>query len=63
MSSGAKDRLLNHDILVVDDETDICLLIEGILNDEGMRTRKAHSAEKALEEVAARRPNLVILDI
>lgn len=63
MSSGVKDRLLNHDILVVDDETDICLLIEGILNDEGMRTRKAHSAEKALEEVAARRPNLVILDI
>ncbi|MDD3288299.1 MAG: sigma-54 dependent transcriptional regulator [Alphaproteobacteria bacterium] len=54
---------MNYDILIVDDEADICLLIEGILNDEGFRTRKANSAEKALEEIALRRPNLVILDI
>ncbi|NTU76321.1 MAG: sigma-54-dependent Fis family transcriptional regulator [Alphaproteobacteria bacterium] len=52
-----------HDILIVDDEADICLLIEGILNDEGLKTRKASSAEKALAEAAARRPSLVILDI
>ncbi|MDD2326279.1 MAG: sigma-54 dependent transcriptional regulator, partial [Alphaproteobacteria bacterium] len=51
------------DILIVDDEADIALLIEGILNDEGFRTRKASSAEKALAEIAARCPSLVILDI
>ena len=61
--SQAKDRNLLHDILIVDDEADICLLIEGILNDEGLKTRKAHSAEKAMAEIAARRPSLVILDI
>jgi two-component system nitrogen regulation response regulator NtrX len=63
MSSSSKDRNLTHDILVVDDEADICLLIEGILNDEGFRTRKAANADKAVAEIAARRPTLVILDI
>lgn len=61
--TSAKDKNLAHDILIVDDEADICLLIEGILNDEGLRTRKASSAEKALAEIAARRPSLIILDI
>lgn len=63
MSSTSKDKNLTNDILIVDDEADIGLLIEGILNDEGLKTRKAMSAEKALGEIAARRPNLVILDI
>jgi two-component system nitrogen regulation response regulator NtrX len=63
MSLTTKDKNLTHDILIVDDEADIGLLIEGILNDEGYKTRKATSAEKALAEVAIRRPSLVILDI
>jgi len=63
MGSNVKEKSLTNDILIVDDEADIGLLIEGILNDEGLRTRKATSAEKALAEIAARRPNLVILDI
>ena len=63
MSSNTKDKSLTNDILIVDDEADIGLLIEGILNDEGYRTRKATSAEKALAEIMVRRPNLVILDI
>lgn len=63
MSSNPKDKNLTNDILIVDDEADIGLLIEGILNDEGLKTRKATSAEKALAEIMARRPNLIILDI
>jgi two-component system nitrogen regulation response regulator NtrX len=63
MSSSSKDKNLTNDILIVDDEADIGLLIEGILNDEGFKTRKATSAEKALAEIMVRRPNLVILDI
>ncbi|MDD3182693.1 MAG: sigma-54 dependent transcriptional regulator [Alphaproteobacteria bacterium] len=54
---------MTNDILIVDDEADIGILIEGILNDEGLKTRKATSAEKALAEIMVRRPNLVILDI
>jgi len=58
-----KDKNLTNDILIVDDEADICLLVEGLLNDEGLRTRKASNADQALNEIRARRPNLVILDI
>ncbi|MEJ0063561.1 MAG: sigma-54 dependent transcriptional regulator [Alphaproteobacteria bacterium] len=57
------EKTLVHDILIVDDETDIRSLIEGILNDEGYKTRQAASAEEALSAIAARRPSLVILDI
>ena len=35
----------------------------GLLEDEGYRTRKAGSADEALAAIAARRPNLVFLDI
>lgn len=57
------EKTLAHDILVVDDEADIRMLIEGILNDDGLKTRQAASAEDALTAIAARRPSLVVLDI
>ena len=41
------EKTLAHDILIVDDEADIRLLIEGILNDEGFKARQAASAEEA----------------
>ena len=52
-----------EDILIVDDEDDIRMLISGVLEDEGYETREAASAEAALDKIAARRPNLIILDI
>ncbi|HYG85811.1 MAG TPA: sigma-54 dependent transcriptional regulator [Azospirillum sp.] len=52
-----------HDILIVDDEADIRMLIAGILNDEGIKTREASDADQAFTQVASRRPSLVILDI
>lgn len=51
------------DILVVDDEPDIRDLIAGVLGDEGYSVRTADTAERALEEVRARTPRLVILDV
>lgn len=54
---------MSADILVVDDEADIRELVAGLLEDEGYRTRKASSADEALAAIAARRPNLVFLDI
>ncbi|MDA8051782.1 MAG: sigma-54 dependent transcriptional regulator [Rhodospirillales bacterium] len=52
-----------HEILIVDDEPDIRLLIEGILRDEGYETRQARDAASALAAFRARRPALVILDV
>lgn len=54
---------MSADILIVDDETDIRLLIAGILEDEGFTTRQAGSADEALSEVRARAPSVVLLDI
>src|SRR4051795_11883132 len=52
-----------HDILIVDDEPDIRMLIDGILADEGYETRNAGGADAALAAFNARRPSLVILDV
>ena len=52
-----------NDILIVDDEADIRELVAGILEDEGFTTRTARDSDSALAEIAARRPNLVFLDI
>ena len=51
------------DILIVDDEADIRELVAGILQDEGYVTRTARESDDALAQIAARRPNLVFLDI
>jgi len=52
-----------YDILIVDDEADICMLTAGILQDEGFQTREAGDSTAALQAIESRRPNLVLLDI
>ena len=52
-----------HDILIVDDEPDIRLLIDGILCDEGYETRGAADSDAAIAAFRMRRPSLVILDV
>jgi two-component system, NtrC family, nitrogen regulation response regulator NtrX len=51
------------EILIIDDEADIRELVAGILEDEGYTTRTARDSDDAAAAVAARRPNLVFLDI
>jgi two-component system nitrogen regulation response regulator NtrX len=52
-----------HDILIVDDESDIRTLTAGILEDEGYQTRGAGDSASAFAAIKARRPSLVLLDI
>src|SRR3954467_10826414 len=52
-----------YDILIVDDEPDICMLIDGVLRDEGYDTRSAGDADGAIAAFRIRRPSLVILDV
>jgi two-component system nitrogen regulation response regulator NtrX len=51
------------DILIVDDEADICELVAGILEDEGYEARTARDSESALAAIRARRPSMAFLDI
>jgi DNA-binding NtrC family response regulator len=57
------NNTMASDILIVDDEADICELVAGILQDEGHGTRTARDSNEALAAVVARRPNLVFLDV
>src|ERR1043166_390376 len=59
----ASDKPMPSDILIVDDEADICELVAGLLQDEGYGTRTARDSDAALNEIKNRRPNLVFLDI
>lgn len=52
-----------HEILIVDDEPDIRMLIDGILEDEGYTTRGAGDSDSAIAAFHARRPSLVVLDV
>ena len=52
-----------HDILIVDDEPEIRLLVQGLLEDEGYATRLAGDSYAAVAAFRARRPSLVILDV
>src|SRR6201995_3770455 len=54
---------MGHDILIVDDERDICTLIAGILEDEGHPPRRAHNIHEPIDALRQRRPALVILDV
>ncbi len=51
------------DILIVDDEADICELVSGILVDEGYEARAASDSNSALSEISRRLPSLRVLDI
>jgi two-component system nitrogen regulation response regulator NtrX len=51
------------DILIVDDEADICELVAGILEDEGYEARTARDSDSALAAIRARRPSMAFLDI
>jgi two-component system nitrogen regulation response regulator NtrX len=52
-----------NEILIVDDEADIRMQIQGVLEDEGYATRQAADSDAALEAARTRRPHLAILDI
>jgi len=52
-----------HDILIIDDEADIRMLIAGVLKDEGYATREAANSTETMQELRARQPTLIILDI
>ena len=53
----------NSSILVVDDETDIRLLIQEILSEEGYRVHTAADAKAASVSYEKENPDLVLLDI
>ena len=52
-----------NDILIIDDEKDICEQISGLLNDKGFETKSMISSEEAINSFKKKDYSLVILDI
>jgi CheY-like chemotaxis protein len=50
-------------VLVVDDEPEGAELIRDTLHGEGFRTQVAHDARQAIEAIAQKRPDLIVLDL
>lgn len=50
-------------LLVVDDETEICDFLKAFFEDRDFRVKTAHSGAVAIQEIAAVKPQVVLLDI
>lgn len=53
----------NLEIMIIDDELEICRLVADILQDEGYKVRTASTSLAALSSLAERCPALLLLDI
>ena len=54
---------MDEKILIIDDEQDICMLIQGLLEDEGYQTFSAANSDQAYEIIESENPDLIIQDI
>ncbi len=54
---------MHEKILIIDDEKDICMLIQGLLEDDGYTTLAAHNSDDAYEIIERESPDLIIQDI
>ena len=53
----------NNEILIIDDEIDICKQVSGLLNDKGFSSKYKFTAEDGLELLKSKKISLVLLDI
>lgn len=51
------------DLLIVDDDADVCELLDELLRAEGYAVRVAHDGLEGLTALEARRPEVVLLDV
>ena len=54
---------MNREILVVDDNSDIRLLISSILKDKGFSVREAANFDQARNEIDKKIPNVAVIDV
>ncbi|WP_282609964.1 response regulator transcription factor [Pelagibius sp. Alg239-R121] len=54
---------MTYSVLVVDDEPNIVLSLEFLMAQLGLEVAVAHDGEAALEEIARKAPDLVLLDV
>ena len=55
--------IMHEKILIIDDEQDICTLIQGLLEDEGYESIIASNSEQAYALIDSENPDLIVQDI
>jgi CheY-like chemotaxis protein len=50
-------------VLVVDDDASVCDLVQIVLEEEGYRVQTASDGVAAMQRIAERRPDIVLLDL
>jgi CheY-like chemotaxis protein len=55
--------LTSKDVLVVDDDRDVCTIIQDVLESEGCRVTVAHNGVEALKVLDQHKPDLILLDL
>ena len=54
---------MSKEILVIDDNSDIRVLISSILRDVGFTVREAANFDQAINEIDKRLPNVAVIDV
>ena len=54
---------MKNEVLIVDDNTDIRLLIAGILKDKGFNVREAANFDQAIIEIEKKLPDVAVIDV
>ena len=54
---------VTRQMLIVDDEQDICALLEDFFSSRGFKVMSAFSGEEALEQLSTDAPDVILLDI
>lgn len=54
---------MTSDVLIVDDQADICKMVSGLLGEVGHSCHAAHDGDTVMAEVSSRNVDLVLLDI
>ena len=52
-----------NEIIVIDDNSDIRLLISGILKDKGFNVREAANYDQAISEINKKKPDVAVIDV
>jgi len=58
-----KKKIKEKDILIVDDEKELCMGLENLIGAQGYRVRSIFDGKKAIKEFAKEPASLVILDL
>jgi DNA-binding response OmpR family regulator len=63
MIAAAMDRTDSNDVLIIDDDAELCKLVTRFLTDEGFAIESAQNGEQGIAAALSRKPEMIVLDV